>query len=81
MSKEYSPNPAGKGESIRLDISGAKPEPHDFRRDLNAAEAADAAVRHYAHPIEHHFAPSTGRGPLGRGISRDLAKQLGIGDE
>jgi len=75
---DYSPNPI---ENTKLNIRGNQKSPLNLRETENQAEEADAAVRHYSHPIEHHFAPSTGRGPLGRGISRDLAKQLGIGDE
>ncbi len=76
---DYSPNSIGQGEGS--DIRGSKKAITNLRETENAAESADAAVRHYAHPVENHFAPTGARGPLGRGISRDLAKQLSVQDE
>ena len=73
---DYSPNSIGQGKGS--DIRGSKKAITNLRETENAA---DAAVRHYAHPVENHFAPTGARGPLGRGISRDLAKQLSVQDE
>ena len=78
MSKEYSPNPIGKGESVRLNIKGNQTTDTNMRNTFNYAESAEAEVRRGQHPVEAHFGPTTGRGPLGRGISKQLAASLGV---
>ena len=74
----YSEMPIGRAASTKLDISGNQKAPNDFRRDENAVEQGEAEVRRAQHPLESHFAPTTGRGPLGRGISKQLARTLNI---
>jgi len=72
---DYSPNPI---ENTKLNIGGSQKSPLNLRETENQAEEADAAVRHYAHPLENHFASTGARGPLGRGVSKQLARQLGV---
>ncbi len=74
----YSENPNGNQGARVRDIARPQPTPHDFKEDENISEQASATVSRYMHPVEAHFAPTTGRGPLGRGISKHLAEQLGV---
>ena len=75
--------PIGREESIRLNIKGSQPTDTNLRKTLNSAESAEAAIRHYtnAHPVETHFSASPAKQSWGRRITKDLAKQLGIGEE